>query len=186
MICPCNRSFGSGRVLSHPAEKVVLQSWQDGKEGLFPSAFLPQNTLFQSRFALKSMCSWACRTAPRLIEVHPQPHPEGLSQLPSEVTVLLAVPQLLHLLLLVQGHAGDLQGVEPGRCPAPHGVQVAGAVPHADLEGSVLVALGDDVAHAAPEGRQQLQDVLPAAQPGHVHSHLQGTLCVKASPAHLF
>lgn len=189
-ICPCNRSFGSGRALSHPPEKgssAVLAGW---KGRALPLCLLPQNTLFQSRFPLKSSCSWArrqnrsgWRTGPRLIEVHPQPHPECLLWLPWEVAVLTAAVQLLHPLLL--GHAGDLQGVQPRHSPAPQHVQEAGSIPPADLEDSALVAAGEDVAHVAPAGRQQLQDVLPAAQPGHVHSHPQGTLRVKASPARL-
>lgn len=97
----------------------------------------------------------------------------------------MAAPQPLHLLLLGQGHAGDVQGMQPGRCPAPDGVQAAGAVPQEHPEGSAPVAAGDGVARAAPEGRQQLQDGLPAAQPGHGHPHLQGTLRVQAPPAHL-
>lgn len=111
------------------------------------------------------------------MEEHPQPHPEGL---PGDMAVLRAALPLLH------GHAGDLQGVQPGRCPASHGVQAAAAGPQHHLEGSVLpAAVGDDVAlMAAPEGRQQLQDGLPA-QPGHGHAQLQGTLRVQAAPAHL-
>lgn len=115
------------------------------------------------------------------------PHLQYVSQLSSEVVFIVSVLQRRQLLLPVEGHAADLQGVRPrGEGLLLAQVQVADALALVDLEVAPFVSVVDAVAHVVAEGgegRGELQDVGAAPEVADVQVEAQSVLDVHAGQA---